>query len=87
MCQLCVKLHATLLFMGFSCVWFIHVFIFMGISYLCSMYMFTIISSMNHFSYRMYFSFLSFIHKVPQEVLYVYVLICIQFDFFLCGIA
>jgi hypothetical protein len=37
---------------------------------------------MNLCIYRMYLSFLSFIYKVLQEFLCVYVLICIQFEFF-----
>jgi hypothetical protein len=48
-CVLNYMLHYYLCvyFYGFSCVWFIPIFIFMGISCLCCMYMFTVISSMN----------------------------------------
>jgi hypothetical protein len=37
---------------------------------------------MNILIYRMYLSVLIFIYKVLQEFLCVYVLVCIQFNFF-----
>jgi hypothetical protein len=82
-CVLNYMLHYYLCvyFYGFLCVWFIPVFIFMGIVVYAACIC-LLLFCMNLCIYKMYLSVLSFIYKVLQEFLCVYVLICIQFDFF-----
>jgi hypothetical protein len=73
---LCVYFYGFFLCVVYTCLYIygyflsmLHVYVY---CYFC----------MNLCIYKMYLSVLSFIYKVLQEFLCVYVLICIQFEFF-----
>jgi hypothetical protein len=78
---LCVYFYGFFLCVVYTCLYIYGYFLSMLHVYVYCYF------HMNLCIYRMYLSVLSFIYKVPQEFLCVYVLICIQFEKFLRGIA
>jgi len=73
---LCVYFYGFILCVVYTCLYIYGYFLSMLHVYVYCYF------HMNLCNYRMYFSVLSFIYKVLQEFLCVYVLICIQFNFF-----